>query len=30
VAIEKATIVKKGKLTNYFEYLKDYAEGDAQ
>jgi hypothetical protein len=30
VAIEKATIVKKGKLTNYFEYLKDYAEGYAQ
>jgi hypothetical protein len=25
--IEKATIVKSGKLTEYFSYLKDYAEG---
>ena len=26
--IDKATIVKNGKLTRYFEYLKDYAEGN--
>ena len=26
--IEKATIVKKGKLTPHFEYLKEYAEGN--
>ena len=25
--IERATMVKKGKLTPYFQYLKDYAEG---
>ena len=25
--IERATITKSGKLTKYFEYLKDYAEG---
>jgi alanine dehydrogenase len=25
--IEEATIVKKGKLTKRFEYLRDYAEG---
>lgn len=25
-AIDKATIVKKGKLTGYFEYLKDYVD----
>lgn len=25
--IDKATIVKKGKLTSYFSYLNDYAEG---
>jgi saccharopine dehydrogenase (NAD+, L-lysine-forming) len=29
VAIDKATIVKKGKLTGYFEYLKDYVGEDA-
>lgn len=27
-AIDKATIVKKGKLTDYFEYLEDYVEDD--
>jgi len=26
--LEKATIVKKGKLTEYFSYLKNYAEGN--
>jgi saccharopine dehydrogenase (NAD+, L-lysine-forming) len=25
--IDRATIVKNGKLTKHFEYLKDYAEG---
>ena len=25
--IERATIAKKGKLTEHFAYLKDYAEG---
>lgn len=28
--IDKATIVKKGKLTKHFEYLKDYAEGKVE
>lgn len=26
--IDKATIVKQGKLTNYFEYLNDYVQGE--
>lgn len=29
VIIDKATIVKNGKLTGYFEYLRDYAEGNS-
>lgn len=28
VAIDKATIVKNGELTDYFEYLEDYVEDD--
>lgn len=28
--LDKATIVKNGKLTNYFEYLKDYVDGNSE
>jgi hypothetical protein len=27
--IEKATIVKNGRLTPFYEYLRDYAEGQS-
>ncbi|HVT85808.1 MAG TPA: NAD(P)-dependent oxidoreductase [Chitinophagaceae bacterium] len=30
VAIDKATIVKNGKLTVYFDYLEDYVNGDTR